>query len=85
MQDARRDEVKNELVLPHHDRMARIMAPLVAGHDVGALSEQIDDLSFSFVAPLGANNDKNRHCSSFTVLRGGLFAAPQTVHIPLYS
>ena len=40
-----------------HERMAGVMAALEPHHDVGADRQPIDDLAFSFVAPLGADND----------------------------
>ena len=43
-----------------HDRVARIVAALVARHDLEPLSEQVDDLAFALIAPLGSNN----HCSA---------------------
>ena len=33
------------------------MAALIAGHNVETLGEQIDDLAFAFIAPLGAYDD----------------------------
>ena len=36
-----------------------VVSPLIPGHDVEMLGEEIDDLAFAFIAPLGAydNND----------------------------
>ena len=65
-----------ELARPHHargqerqfvggavddQRMAGIMAALEADDDVGLLGEPIDDLAFTFVAPLGADHDNICH------------------------
>ena len=43
------------------DGVAGVVAALVADHHVGLLAEQVDDLAFAFVAPLGADHDENRH------------------------
>ena len=37
--------------------MARIVAALIAGHDIEPFREEIDDLAFTLVAPLGAEDD----------------------------
>jgi hypothetical protein len=47
--------------------VARIVSALIAGHDVEARREQIDDLSLAFIAPLGAEDDKI-HGDSLTIL-----------------
>ncbi len=41
-----------------------IVATLVADHHVGLLAEQIGDLAFALVPPLGPNHHKNRHIAS---------------------
>jgi hypothetical protein len=56
MQDPGGDQMQNELVRPHDHGMARIMPPLIPRHHVRALRQEIYDLAFSFVAPLGADN-----------------------------
>ena len=33
----------------------------VPGYDIGPLAEVVDDLALAFVAPLGADNDPDRH------------------------
>ena len=38
-------------------RMARVMATLETYHCIDLISQQIDDLALSLVAPLGADND----------------------------
>ena len=57
VQDAGRDEVQDELLAAHVDRVAGVVAALVARHDVEARRQQIDDLALAFIAPLGA-----QHC-----------------------
>src|SRR5690606_38148091 len=44
-------------------RMAGVVAALKAHHDVGPLGQPVDDLAFTFVAPLGADHHYVRHVS----------------------
>jgi hypothetical protein len=57
MQDPRGDQVQDELVLAHHHGMAGIVAALVPRDYVRPLREQINDLPFAFIAPLGPDYD----------------------------
>ena len=57
VQNSRGDQVQDELFRADHDRMARVMAALVARNNVRPLRQQVNDLSFSFIAPLGADDD----------------------------
>ena len=41
--------------------MARIVAALIARHDIEPFGEEIDDLAFALVAPLGAQDDYVSH------------------------
>ena len=56
-----RDEVEHELPLAHADRVARVGTALIARDDVGLLAQQVDDLSFALIAPLGAHDDTAGH------------------------
>ncbi len=51
------DEVEDEFFLPDLDGVAGVVAALGADDDVGLLGEDVDDFSFSFIAPLGADKD----------------------------
>ena len=42
---------------PIQHGVAGVVAALIAGHDVEALGEQVDDFAFAFVAPLRAKNE----------------------------
>src|SRR5512147_1036440 len=44
VQDARGDQVEDELVHAHDDRMPGVMPPLVARDDVRTLGQEVDDL-----------------------------------------
>ena len=60
LEDAAGQQMELEGLIAMHDRVARIVATLVARHDLESLSEQVDDLAFALIAPLGSNN----HCSA---------------------
>jgi len=61
MKDARGHLVQNDLFLLHHHRMAGVGSALIPGHDIDLCAEQIDDFAFAFIAPLGADDNRNRH------------------------
>ena len=56
MHDARRQQVQHERLIADLDRVAGVVPALVARDDIETLCEQIDDLAFTFVAPLGADD-----------------------------
>src|SRR6185295_16071687 len=60
-EDPGRDQVEHERAIPHHDGVAGVRSALVAGHDVGLLAQEIDDLALALVTPLGADHDTARH------------------------
>jgi len=41
----------------YDDRMACIVSPLIAGHNIKMAGQQINNLTFTFVAPLGADDN----------------------------
>ena len=57
VEDPRRDQVELVDLVAADDRVAGVVAALVADHDVGPLGEQVGDLPLPLVAPLGADND----------------------------
>ena len=59
MHDAGRKQMKYERVVADLNRVTGVMAALIADHDVEPLGEQIDDLAFSFIAPLGSDDSDN--------------------------
>jgi hypothetical protein len=61
VEDARGEKVENKLAIADAHGVPRVRASLVACHDIGIAGKHVDDLSFSFVAPLGADNNLNRH------------------------
>ena len=60
-QNAARDQLEHELLLPDEDGVAGVVPALIARHDVEALGKQIDHFAFAFVAPLRAENDDIAH------------------------
>ncbi len=61
VQDARRHEVKGELLGAMHHPVPGVAAALVADDIVGPTGQLIDDFAFAFIAPLGANNRHHAH------------------------
>ena len=57
MQNAARDLVEHEGFLADLNGVAGVRAALVAHHPVGALGENVDELSLAFVAPLRTDDD----------------------------
>jgi hypothetical protein len=53
VEDARGNLLQDELGIPDHDGMTRIGPALVAHDEVGSLGQDVDQLSFALVAPLG--------------------------------
>jgi hypothetical protein len=69
MQDTRWDQVELELLAVDHDRVAGVVAALVA-HDGGRpLGEDVGDFALAFIAPLGAYD---YFCSHFQRLPAAL-------------
>ena len=56
-QNAARNQLEDELLLADEDRVARVVSALIARDDIEPFGEEIDDLSFALVAPLGAEDD----------------------------
>ena len=52
-----RNLVQHERLVADVHRVAGVRATLIANDPVRALGEHVDELSFAFVAPLGADDD----------------------------
>ena len=61
VEDAGGDEVELELLAVPDDGVAGVVAALEARDHVGLLGQQVGDLAFALVAPLGADNDGTGH------------------------
>ena len=61
MQDPGGNQVQHEALPAHDHGVARVVAAVVAGHDLDARREQVDDLALALVAPLGACDHDVRH------------------------
>ena len=60
-EDAGGNEVKNVFLTVANNGVASVVTALSPHHDVGFLREEVDDLSLTFIAPLGANHYGVRH------------------------
>ena len=70
MQDAAGDQPQDEFTFADKDRVARIMAALIAGDDIEPIREQIDNFSFTLISPLGPEDDQVSHlCPNLLVYR----------------
>ncbi|MPN24605.1 hypothetical protein SDC9_172006 [bioreactor metagenome] len=61
IQDARREQVHDELLASDHHGVTGVVTPRVAHDVVDLLAESVDCLTLALVAPLGAQNDDARH------------------------
>ena len=57
VQDAGRDQRQHRLDAVDDERVAGVVPALEARDRADPLGEQVDDLAFAFVAPLGADDD----------------------------
>src|SRR5471032_467278 len=62
--DARRDQLQCGFHAADDQRVACIVAALEAHHTLGVIGQPIDDLAFTFIAPLGAD-DNDVLCHNF--------------------
>ena len=60
-QDAAGNQFEDELPLADEDGMAGVVATLVARNDIEVFGEEIDNLPFPLVAPLGAKHNDVSH------------------------
>ena len=70
VQDPRRNQVQHEALPAHDHGVARVVAAVVARHDLDARGEQVDDLALALVAPLGAGDHDVRHARTSLFLAG---------------
>ena len=59
MDDARRDQVENELEVAGLYRVPGVRPALIPGHDVRVGRKVVDDLGLAFITPLGAQHHAN--------------------------
>ena len=70
VEDAARHELQGVALAADDDRVAGVVAALVA-HDVAVLlGQQVDDLGLALVAPLGADDDGDGHVPGSYRIRG---------------
>jgi hypothetical protein len=56
-ENARGNEVQDVLLAIGNDGVTSVVATLTASDDVSVFSQEVNELTFTFVAPLGADND----------------------------
>jgi hypothetical protein len=61
IQNTGRYQVENELPAFHDKRVASVVTPLKSYDQIRSGSQKINDLSFSFITPLGTHNDGVGH------------------------
>src|ERR1700720_2290661 len=57
MNDAGGNQMEHKRAVTYKDGMSCVVPALIANDDVEALGQQIDNLAFAFIAPLGADYD----------------------------
>ena len=80
-QHAAGNQLQDELLAVDGDRVSGIVAAGIARHDLEALGENVNDLAFAFVAPLGA--DDNRCLAWFQLAAPGAAAPTHEYRRPL--
>ena len=60
--------MQNVLGATHYDGVTCVVAALAADNDLGVFGKKIDDLSFAFITPLGA--DENRIGHNYFEMKG---------------
>ncbi len=80
-EDTRRNLVQTEVALVVDDRMPGVVAASEARDDVGVFRQKINDLPFTFITPLSAQNRVCRHTPSprklHAVIAHANFSGPQ--------
>ena len=78
--------MQNVLFAMDDDRMARIVSSLIAGDNIEAICQEVNDLAFAFVAPLGAYDYQICHDKRFQAsdcrlcMRLAVFTARHFLH-----
>ena len=65
-QNAAGDELEDELLVTDADGVTGVMSPLIAGDDIEMGRQQVDDLPFSLVSPLGSDHYQIGHGAAVT-------------------
>jgi len=53
--------MKHVLLSADLDRVARVVAALIADNHVGLFGQDVNDFAFAFIAPLGAYENRGSH------------------------
>ena len=71
VEDARGQQVQDELAFLGDNGMSGVIAALIAGDDISVFSQQIDDAALALIAPVDASN-----CGKHTMLRSPFYLFP---------
>ena len=61
VEDPRGDEMKDEFPVIDHQRVTGVVAALETHHTVSLFREKVNNLAFSFISPLGSDNNNVCH------------------------
>ena len=61
LQNSTWNQMKDKFLSFDHNGMSCIRTALIARHDIHGITQKIDDFSFSFIAPLGTNDNFDTH------------------------
>jgi hypothetical protein len=61
MQYSGRNKMENHFLIPDNEGMPRIISALETDYVVSIFGKNINDLAFSFIAPLGSDYNNIRH------------------------
>src|SRR4029434_5976424 len=56
MERAGGNQMENSFMAVNDERMSRVIPALKPNYNIGFMGKQIDDFTFAFIAPLGADN-----------------------------
>ena len=68
VQDPARDQLQGVALAVDHHRVPGVVASLVPHHVGVFLGEEIDDLGFALIAPLGSDDDGDGHARSMLLI-----------------
>ena len=78
VEDPGRDQVELPVHAVAHDGVPGVVAALEADHEVRLLREEVDDLAFALVAPLGAHDHDSGHVVEMSLRRSRAVAAARS-------
>src|SRR5882724_2905271 len=83
MQNAGRNQMQDKSFIPDYYSVSGVVTALIPGYDIESRSENIDNFTFSFVAPLCANNDQVFHTRAVSLISISFKQAKRRSHIKM--